>query len=51
MLNKLRESKYIFKDRPWLIQTYKKLLERFYFAVYIEIVIGFHVSHIHAFKK
>ena len=50
-VKKLRESKNIFKDGPWLIETYKKLLERFYFGVYREMVVGFPVSHVHVFKK
>ena len=41
----------IFLKTSWLIETYKKLLERFYFAVYREIVVGFPVSHVHAFRK
>ena len=48
---KLRESKDIFKDRSWLIETYKKLLERFYLGVYEEIVVGFSVSHVHVCRK
>ena len=47
----LRESKDIFKDRTWLIETYKQLLERFYLGVYKEIVVGFPVSHVHVFRK
>ena len=50
-VKKLRESKDIFKDRSWLIETYKELLERFYIAVYREIVVDFPVFHLHAFRK
>ena len=51
IVKKLRESKDIFKDRPWLIETYKQLLERFYIGVHKEIVVGFPVSHVHDFRK
>ena len=48
---KLRESNDICKEKSWLVETYKKLLERFYFAIYREIVVYFPVSKIHCLKK
>ena len=50
-VKKLRESKNIFKDRSWLIETYKKLFQRFYFAVFREIVVDFPFSRSKVFRK
>ena len=50
-VKKLRESKDIFKDRSWLIETYEKLLERFYSAVYREVVVNLPISQVHVFRK
>ena len=50
-VKKLRESKDIFKDRSWLIETYKKLFQRFYFAVFREIVVDFPFSCVRTFRK
>ena len=50
-VKKLRESKDIFKDRSWLIETYEKLLERLYSAVYREVVVNLPISQVHVFRK
>ena len=49
-VKKLRESKDIFKDRSWLIETYEKF-QRFYFAVFKQIAVNFPFSRIKAFRK
>ena len=50
-VKKLHESRDIFKDRSWLFQSYRKLLERFYFGIYREIVLYFPMLHIHMLRK
>ena len=50
-VKKLRESKDIFKDRSWLIETYEKLLERLYSVVYREVVVSLPISQVHVFRK
>ena len=50
-VKKLHESRDIFKDRSWLFQSYRKLLERFYFGIYREILLYFRMTHIHMLKK
>ena len=48
---KLRESIDIFKYKSCLVETYKKILDRFYFAIYREIEVYFPVSKIPNLKK
>ena len=50
-VKKLHESRDIFKDRSWLFQSYRKLLERFYFGIYREILLYFPMLHIHMLRK
>ena len=42
---------YVLKDRQWLIECYKKLLQRFYFALYKELVVIMPIENLHGFKK
>ena len=51
MLRNYMNQKIFLKAESWLIETYEKLLERFYSVVYREVVVNLPIPQVCVFRK
>ena len=48
--NKLNDSKQLFFGKDWLIKTYKKTTEQFYYGVFCDVITYVLIENIHMLK-